>query len=145
MFDSPYLAELIHLVIAGTAGAGFLVAWHIHRKKQEPHPFVCPLHFDCHRVVTSPWSEVLGIPLEFLGMAYYSLVALSYLVFLAFPRYQSVGYGEAVLFVTIFAFFFSLYLTYIQAVRLRQWCSWCLMSAFFCAVIFIGVLSLSII
>ena len=38
---------------------------------------------------------------------------------------------------TTAAFLFSLYLTFIQGFVLREWCEWCLVSAFLCAAIFI--------
>ena len=127
------------------AATGFLVARHIYVKKRRSHPFVCPLNFDCHAVVSSSYSKVLGIPLEVIGMLYYAIIALSYLIFLILPEIDRDIYGQAVMFISVFAFLFSLYLTYIQAVKIKEWCSWCLFSAFLCTLIFFAVLGLSLV
>ncbi|MEX2054859.1 MAG: hypothetical protein WD972_01630, partial [Candidatus Andersenbacteria bacterium] len=47
----------------------------------------------------------------------------------------------ATVLVSTSAFLFSLYLTFIQGVTLRQWCTWCLCSAALCTLIFLLNLS----
>jgi len=78
----------------------------------------------------------LGAPVELLGMIYYLTIAIAYGVFLAAPvsMPQSVVFG--IFSLTVIAFLFSLYLTFIQAFSLKQWCTWCLASAGMCTAIF---------
>lgn len=134
---------LYHLVIILAAIAGFYIAYRIRHKKKKG-PFVCPMNFDCHTVVTSEYSKVLGIPLEFIGMTYYALVAVSYSLFLALPELKvAVLYTQSVLVLSIAAFLFSMYLTAIQAFKLKQWCTYCLFSAGMCTIIFLAVMMLS--
>jgi uncharacterized membrane protein len=135
---------VLKIVVIVAALAGFLIAYHIRHKKQEPKPFVCPLNFDCHAVVNSDYSKILGVPLELIGMAYYAIVALSYTVFAYWPSLAHPLYVQAVMYVSVFAFLFSLYLTYVQAVKLKQWCTYCLFSASMCTVIFLAVLRISL-
>ncbi|MDP3731164.1 MAG: vitamin K epoxide reductase family protein [bacterium] len=120
---------------------GFFLAFYIHRKKTAHRPLVCPLKSNCDAVIHSRYSKFFGIPVELLGMFYYVLVAASYVIFLKFPELMPSVVVFGVLFMTSAAFVFSLYLTFIQAFVLKQWCTWCLMSAGLCTVIFVSVLS----
>jgi uncharacterized membrane protein len=126
------------IVIIGAGLAGFLIARHIRAKKKEQKPFVCPLQFDCHKVVTSDYSKFLGIPLELWGMAYYAFIIVAYSSFLVSPGLKTSSVVYFIMVLTAFSFLFSVYLTAIQAFRLRQWCSWCLFSAALCTVILIS-------
>ena len=44
--------------------------------------------------------------------------------------------------ITVMATLFSFYLTYIQASKLKEWCTWCLISALLCSIIFLASLAL---
>jgi hypothetical protein len=82
----------------------------------------------------------MHVPLEYWGMLYYSVVFLSYLVFLIFPEvtvHRMFVFGIAL--ATAFAFLFSIYLTAIQTLVLKHFCSWCLASAGLCTIIFSAV------
>ena len=103
---------------------------------------VCMLNSDCEVVVTSNYSKFLGIPVERLGITYYSIVAASYLVFAFAPQLSQNFYSVILLWATVLAFLFSIYLTYIQMAKIKQWCTWCLTSALICTVIFLAVLKL---
>jgi uncharacterized membrane protein len=128
---------LLRALIAVLAFVGFLICRHIHNKKKSPEPLVCPLKFNCHAVVHSDYSSFMGVPLEIFGMIYYLLISLSYvgLVFISSPL--------SLLITTIFvvlsmgAFLFSIYLTFVQLFILKEGCFWCFISAFISVVIFI--------
>ena len=124
------------MLIFLTASAGFVVASYIRQKKRHEQPLVCPMHADCDTVVHSEFSSFFGIPLEYLGMLYYALVALSYLIFLVWPTLATPLIIFFLLALSAAAFLFSLYLTFIQAFYLKQWCSWCLISAALSTTIF---------
>ncbi len=130
-------ANVPHYIVLAAALAGLFVASYIRSKKADTKPFVCPLGSDCAAVIHSPYSTFLGIPVEMLGIVYYALVVIMHLALLA----SGGGRPETLVFFSILAsaaaFLFSGYLTFIQAVSLKQWCTWCLTSAALCVVIFL--------
>lgn len=133
------------MIIAGCGLAGFSLSYIILKKKREPEPLVCPLKFHCDTVVHSSYSKLFGIPLEYLGMFYYGFISLSYISFLYLPEIAIYNFFVlATILATGFAFFFSMYLTSVQAFVLREWCTWCLMSAGLCIVIFLLVVQSSV-
>jgi len=92
----------------------------------------------CDAVVRSEFSKFFGVPVEILGMLYYAVAAAAYSVFyfysgLAVPLAAFAMFGLA-----SFSFLFSLYLTFIQAFSLKQWCVWCLASAGLSSFIFLA-------
>lgn len=101
---------------------------------------ICPLNFKCDEVIYSEYSKFFGIPVELLGMFYYGAVALGYSLISA-SAYNPPIIVFAGFSISVAAFLFSLYLTFIQAFNLRQWCSWCLMSAGLSAIIFISLMA----
>lgn len=127
----------IYLLIVAAALTGFIITINIYKKKHTKKPLVCPFNADCDSVITSDFSSFLGIGLELYGMFYYGFIALAYSSLIIFPSLQS----EMTMFIlsgmSIGAFLFSLYLTFLQAVVLKIWCSWCLMSAGISTAIFI--------
>lgn len=128
---------ILHIIIIFSALGGLSLSFHIGSKKHKQHHLVCPFGHDCDSVVQSKYSKFLGIPVEIIGILYYATVATTYAVSLAFPGFLFFHVVYIVLALTAIAFAFSLYLTFIQAFILKQWCTWCLISAGFCAVIFI--------
>ncbi|PJE75495.1 hypothetical protein COV04_04290 [Candidatus Uhrbacteria bacterium CG10_big_fil_rev_8_21_14_0_10_48_11] len=129
------LHEFIILLLAL---AGLSVAGYIRWKKGQSHPFVCPIKFHCDAVVKSDYAKLFGIPVEVLGILYYAGIALSYTLFLLTSLEATTTFVMLVMFVSFVAFVFSLYLTAVQAFVLKQWCTWCLMSATICTLIFIA-------
>jgi len=125
----------ICLVVLGLVG--FFLALYIYRKKRSQKSLVCPIGSSCTEIVYSEHSRFLGIPVEFLGMLYYAVIALSYAVFILFPGLSSSFLILSLLVVTTIAVLFSLYLTAIQAFVFKRWCTWCLFSAFLSTGIFV--------
>lgn len=136
------MSDLLRLLIASVALGGFFIAFYIWRQKHRVETLVCPLHSNCETVIHSAYSTFLGLPLEWLGMFYYAVVAISYVSFLFSPAARALNLMLLISWVTVAAFLFSLYLTYIQAVKLREWCTWCLISALFCSIIFLASLAI---
>lgn len=128
----------IILILAGIAGFGISHYIYAH-KRNKSKALVCPMNFHCDPVINSKYSKVFGIPLEFLGMLYYTIITLSYLFFTVTPYLVPNWFTQTVAYTSLVAFLFSLYLVYIQAFKLKNWCSWCLMSASLCLIIFIFV------
>lgn len=113
---------------------GFALAFNIFHKKRAGQKLVCPIGHDCDPVIYSKYAKFFGIPLEYLGMTYYALVASGYLL-LGLGISILPNQGLWLLALTAFGFLFSLYLTSIQAFVLRKWCTWCLISATICTTV----------
>lgn len=129
--------NLPYIILIFTSFAGFLLSLYIYHKKREKKPMVCPLKSDCNAVIYSQFSSFFGIPLEILGLVYYAIIAIAYGTFLALPNLISSSLLFATLSLTTVGFFFSIYLIFIQAFAIKQWCVWCLTSASLCGIIFI--------
>ena len=125
-----------YIIIIFIAFSGLLLAAYIRHKKVSKETLVCPLKANCDTVIFSDYSKFFGVPVELLGMAYYLIVAIAYGVFLAAPTNMPQFVVFGIFFMTVIAFLFSLYLTFVQAFALKQWCTWCLVSAGMCTAIF---------
>ena len=132
-----------YIVLIFTAFLGFLLAFYIRHKKQAQKKLICLLNFDCDAVIYSKYSKFLGIPVEIIGLLYYGAIALSYGFFLFLPNLVSTTFIFVTFVFTVSAFFFSLYLTFIQMFTLRQLCTWCLTSTVLCIVILVNAISIS--
>jgi uncharacterized membrane protein len=122
------------IIAAGLSGV--VLAAYIHHTKRVAKPLVCPLRANCNVVIRSEYSYFLGVPVEVLGVMYYSLITLSYVVISVAPGLAIPEIRFVLLLLSTVAFLFSLYLIFIQSFYLRQWCSWCLLSAILCILIF---------
>lgn len=92
--------------------------------------------FDCGVVLNSIYSEVADIPIAYLGLAT-NLIVLSMLLLedrIGFLR----EFGVTLIFgIVLFAFLFSMYLIYVQAVLIESFCPWCLSHEGLITVLFI--------
>jgi uncharacterized membrane protein len=118
------------IIIIVLAFSGFLLATYIHNKKTTKKRLICPRKSDCNNVINSDYSKVFGIPVEVLGMVYYAFIMCSYLLlaflqFLLFDEYRV----DVLFYISLGAAVFSLYLIFIQAFKIKQWCLWCIGSA----------------
>lgn len=127
---------LVRIAIFVLGVSGFLVARHIYNHKKNAIPLVCPIKFDCNIVVNSDYSKFFGIPVEILGMVYYAFLSISYLFFIFVPNDLPNFLIGFMIFASISAFLFSLYLIFVQIFLLKKGCSWCFVSAFICILIF---------
>lgn len=133
-FSQEILVEVAIFILGLT---GFWVARHIRKHKKEEVPLVCPIGFDCHSVVHSDYSRFMGIPVEILGMLYYAVVTIVAILFIFWSKLMPGGMTNFMGLLAVIAFIFSLYLTSVQAFILKNWCSWCLVSAGISILIFI--------
>ena len=119
-----------YVLIIFLAFGGFLIARYIyHHKKHSKEALVCPLKANCDTVIHSDYSKFLGMPIEALGMVYYCSIAVSYGLLVIFPELDMPLIVSGLLLATVCAFVFSIYLTLVQAFALKNWCTWCLISA----------------
>lgn len=117
--------------------AGISLASYIYHCKHKKKPLICPLRSNCDTVITSRYSTLLGVPLEVLGIIYYTFVTVIHALILINPNFATNWELIIGLVASSGAFLFSIYLTSIQAFVLKEWCTWCLTSATFCLIIFI--------
>jgi uncharacterized membrane protein len=92
--------------------------------------------FDCDAVQSSVYSTLMGIKITYLGFATY--VGLLVLLLLE-PRVGILReYGAMIVFgITLFAFMYSMWLVYVQAVYLQAYCQWCLSHELTMTILFI--------
>jgi uncharacterized membrane protein len=105
------------LAVLGIAVAGYLV--YVHYADIDP---VCNIAHGCHKVQTSQYAELAGIPVALLGLIGYVTILAALLV----P-------GEPARMVAaltaLVGFGFSLYLTYRELFTIDAICQWCVASA----------------
>lgn len=121
--------EGFYAAIVAAALAGLGVTLTIRDTKKHDKQLVCPTGSDCNTVVTSRYAKFFGIPLEYLGMIYYTTIVLAYLALIFLPEIFTPAMILAVVILSVLAGLFSLYLLFVQAVLLREWCIWCILSA----------------
>lgn len=86
------------------------------------HAVCVPMEiFDCGTVLNSIYSEVMDIPIAWLGLGVNLLVLV--LMFLS-PRLKV--FTPVIFGVLLFATLFSIYLIYVQAVIITKYCPYCL-------------------
>jgi len=133
----------LKIVLLFSAVTGFLISFYLWHKKRSRETLTCPAGFKCDQVLHSKYSRFFGIPVEVLGILYYGFVIVAYTIIFQLGNGDVVS--QPILFlvtsVSVGAFLFSLYLTFIQAFQIKQWCTWCLTSAGLCTFILFASLS----
>lgn len=129
-----FIATLIVLGILGAIDAAYLV-WK-NRKKQ---PLVCPIGDDCNVVLNSKWNKTFFIRNDILGLLFYiGIIVGAILLYFdmggIIETLLLVGSGVGVL--------FSGLLVFVQAKIIKNYCFYCLVSAFLTLLIFLNVLLL---
>lgn len=94
----------------------------------------CFITSGCNQVAASKYAALFGIPLGVWGALYYAL--LIFLILLVIDKKNNLA-KKTVVYLPWWGLIFSLGLTYIQAFIIGAWCSYCLLSALICLLIFI--------
>ena len=81
--------------------------------------------FNCEVVQSSVYSKLAGIPVAYLGFATYLFLGALLLLENRIAFLQDNGV-MIVFGITLFAFLYSMWLVYVQAVLLEAFCPWCL-------------------
>ena len=108
------------LSLLGLADALYLTIEHVTGKRVR-----CTILAGCSEVLSSPYAVVAGIPLAAVGAAAYFTVFS--LAILAVFDYRIAGKFLTPLVIAMF--FVSVWLIYLQAFVIRQFCQYCLFSA----------------
>jgi uncharacterized membrane protein len=110
------------LIIPLLSLAGLLVSAYLLYGQKAHKRLVCLIGHDCDEVVKSAYGRTFGFENTILGVLFYGgLLAISLLSIQVPP--------VPVLSVALLASVFSVYLIYVQAVVLRKWCDYCVLSA----------------
>ena len=132
--EVQFIVTLIVLGLLGIIDASYLI-WKT-RKKQ---PLVCPIGQDCNAVIESKWNKIFFIRNDILGVLFYIAVIIG--AFLLFFEMDGIvktllifGSGIGVL--------FSIFLIFVQAKIIKNYCFYCLISAFLNVLIFLNVVLL---
>ncbi len=130
MMQIEFVVSLIVLAILGIFDSGFLI-----KKRIKKQPLTCPINGGCEKVVESKWNSIFFIKNDVLGLIYYILIL--FLVFYLF------FISEKLLFLTKIlsgaSLLFSLFLVFIQAKIIKEYCFYCLISAFINLLIFVNI------
>jgi len=135
------LVSVIYLLVVILALGGVIVSYLVRRAKQRGVTIYCPMDSDCHKVINSHYARLLKIRNETLGLFFYSLTFLAALIlFFFFDEINNLT--QILVTITGVAFLFSVYLAWLQAVKLKEWCALCLLSGIFSTAIFFSLLSI---
>ena len=120
-------ASIVVLAFIGLVDATY-VALHSSRGFLLP----CGLAGGCDQVLNSPYASVLGVPVAWFGMAFYmAIAACALFAWFGFEQVLRLSFGLVSL-----ALGFTAYLVYLQAIVIRAFCDYCLLSAFLVTLIF---------
>lgn len=81
--------------------------------------------FDCNTVLNSVYSEIMDIPIAYLGFGL-NVVMLGLLLLERRVNFFTEHAPTIFFGIVTFAFVFSVYLVYLQARVIRAYCPWCL-------------------
>jgi uncharacterized membrane protein len=106
------------LAVLGIGVAGYLV--YVHYADVDP---VCNIAHGCHKVQTSEYAKLAGVPVALLGLLGYVVILGALLV----PQGELPRMAAAL--TALVGFGFSMYLTYRELFTIDAICQWCVLSA----------------
>ena len=108
------------LSLLGLADALYLTIEHVTGQSVR-----CTIISGCSAVLSSPYAVVAGIPLAAVGAAaYFTVFSLAILTLFGYS-----SAGKLIRVLVILMFLVSLWLIYLQAFVIREFCQYCLLSA----------------
>lgn len=132
--EVQFIATLIVLGLLGAIDTTYLI-W----KNRIKQPLMCPIGQDCNVVLNSKWNKFFFIRNDILGLLFYiGIIVGAILLFFEVDGIVKtllmVGSGLGVL--------LSISLVFVQAKIIKNYCFYCLVSAFLTLLIFLNVLLL---
>lgn len=128
------------MVIALLSSVGFFVALYLWAHNAGlTGPIVCGIG-DCATVQSSEYASVGPIPVSAIGVAGYLVLIVLALAGLQPGRRDSSLIGGLMLAGSAGGVVFSAYLTYLEAVVIRAWCQYCVVSAIVITMVFLASL-----
>jgi len=89
---------------------------------------ICLSQSGCGLVTSSSYSQILGIPLVFLGLFYYFFLLILAFLFILKNKKTFLNY---ILYISFLGFLFYLRLIYLQFFVINAFCLYCFLSAIF--------------
>ena len=117
---------LFILLFLGFANTLYLY-WQYRQFEENGRQMYCFIGGDCQAVVTSKYGKFFGVKNEVLGILYYFLLALLFVVFINYPYLAHVS-RLIILATTVVATLYSARLLLLQFFTLRKICSWCIIA-----------------
>lgn len=133
--------DITLIIFISLAFFGLLDALYIMKHTKKEETLICPIGFECNAVVNSKYATFLGMRNDVLGVLYYVTILVFGVSLYLLPELLT-QLINLVKLGTAGAAAFSLYLTYIQAFKLKNFCLYCLFSAGFSIGIFVTALYL---
>lgn len=118
MSDRALRTAGLVLAVLGIGVAGYLV--YVHYADVDP---VCNIAHGCHKVQTSEYAKLAGVPVALLGLIGYVVLLGS----LVAPQGEVARMVAAL--TALVGFGFSMYLTYRELFTIDAICQWCVLSA----------------
>ena len=109
------------LALVGFSDAVYLTIKHFYQADAG-----CLLSEGCDAVLKSEFATFMGIPLAYMGLAYYLMLVIG---ITAFHQSRKSDILKGLFLLNLGGFAFSLWLVYLQAFVLNSYCTWCLISA----------------
>ena len=127
------------MVVAVLAVMGLFVALYLLAYSIGVVPLICGFG-SCVTVQASAWATVGPLPVPLVGVGGYAVLIGVALLGLQPECYGSRGLGLLMLGLATIGVAYSAFLTYLEAVVIRAWCLWCVVSALFMTLIFLASL-----
>ena len=114
---------------------GILDSLYLSYSKYTASPLTCGIIKGCNLVASSAYSTLFGIPLAYLGLFYYVFifVVIGFLI----KSFSTFVY-KLFVFSSFFGATLSVYFLYLQAFKIQAFCTYCIFSAIFSFLLFIG-------
>jgi uncharacterized membrane protein len=126
------IAPWIYAALTAAAFLGMIDSSYVAFQAAKGFLIPCGFAGGCDQVLSSPYARFLGISIAWFGLAYYSAIAAAGLfAFYGYPEALQISVIPAAA-----AFLFTLYLFYLQAIVIRAFCDYCLLSASLVLLIF---------
>ena len=100
-------------------------------------PVYCEGAGDCHTVQSSQYASLLGVPVAFLGLSLYAILAIVIALTLLRPLFLGEAGILAQFGLSLSGFLYSGYLTWLELYRIHAICVWCVTSAALLTFIFV--------
>jgi len=132
--EIQFITTLIVLGLLGIVDTSYLI-W----KSREKKPLVCPIGQDCNKVLDSKWNKTFFIKNDILGLLFYvGIITGAFLLLFEFNEIIK----TILTFASGIGVLFSGFLVFIQAKVIKNYCFYCLISAFINVLIFLNLLLL---
>jgi uncharacterized membrane protein len=118
------------------AGIGIIVSAYLSWVKLAHSQVFCGGSGQCETVANSPYAEIAGIPIAFLGLGAY-LVILGLFLLENHNEYWKQNSPLFVFGITLAGTLYSAYLTYLELAVIRAICPYCVVSAIVMTLLFI--------